>query len=140
MNLTEKCKAIAEDIYKDLGSGWDEVIYHKAFEVALRLQGISYESKRVTPVSYKGHNIGEGEIDLLVKDGEEWLIIELKATDKLIADNTSQLNKYMRTLNIKNGILINFPQPVSRAKLECELASGVEYIIASDTQEVTHDG
>lgn len=130
MNLVDKCIAIAEDIYIDLGSGWDEVIYHKAFEVALRLDNIRYESKRVTPVSYKGHTIGEGEIDLLIKDERESVIVELKATDKLIADNTSQLNKYMRTLGINNGILINFPQPSSRAKLECEVASGVEYIVA----------
>lgn len=140
MNLIGQCQSIARDIYNDLGSGWDEIIYHKAFEVALRLQGIKYESKRITPVSYKGHIIGEGEIDLLVKNETESLIIELKATDKLIADNASQLNKYMRTLGIPNGMLINFPQPSSRAKLECEISSGVEYIIATDTQEVIANG
>ena len=138
MNLLDKCKAIAEDIYNDLGSGWDEVIYHKAFEVGLRLQNIRYESMRITPVPYKGFNVGEGEIDLLVKDDTESLIIELKATDKLIADNTSQLNKYMRTLGISNGILINFPQPSSKAKLECETASGVEYIIPNIKEEIAN--
>ena len=35
----ERYKAIAKDIFNELGEGYDECIYHKAFEVGLRPSG-----------------------------------------------------------------------------------------------------
>ena len=51
-----------------MGEGYDECIYHKAFEVGLRLNKIDYESKSIVPVSYKGYNVGEQEIEFEVPD------------------------------------------------------------------------
>ena len=127
MKLIEKCQEIAKDIYNDLGSGWSEVVYHNAFEVALRLENITYESHKVTPIDYKGFNIGEGEVDILAKSGDEQLIIELKAAQHIVVNNIPQIKKYMTTLDIHEGLLINFPQE-GKSKIECETLDGVEFL------------
>ena len=36
MLVTDEIKIIAKDLYNELGEGYQECIYHKAFEVGLR--------------------------------------------------------------------------------------------------------
>lgn len=109
--MINKCKAMAKDIYNELGIGYDECIYHKAFEVGLRLLGINYETKCRVPVFYRGYTVGEQEIDLIIRLPENKLIIELKATpEKIIDDNKAQLHRYMKLLGVQQGLLINFLQ------------------------------
>jgi len=100
--------AIANDIYFSLGPGYNEVIYHRAFEVALRLSGIQYESEVITPIFYKGACIGHGRVDLKLNE----IIIELKAVNVLNNDAIIQTRNYMSQHNITTGIIINFGQTV----------------------------
>ena len=97
---------IAADIYSSLGQGYNEVIYHRAFEVALRLSGIPYESEVITPIFYKGHNVGHGRVDIKVPN----FIIELKAVNTLNNDAIIQTKNYMNHYNLSSGIIINFGQ------------------------------
>lgn len=113
--MIPKIKSIAKDIFNELGSGHQECIYQKAFEVALRLEGIAYESQKVVPIYYKKYNVGEGYTDLIINDGKGKIIIELKAVGSSLSNKEeTQLRKYMNVLNISKGILINFPQPDSK--------------------------
>jgi GxxExxY protein len=105
----DKFKTIAKDIYNELGEGYDECIYHKAFEVALRINQIDYESQSMIPVSYKGYNVGEQEIDLIIRTTNN-SIIELKATPELLEDDKAQLHRYIKLLKARNGLLVNFTQ------------------------------
>ena len=100
---------IATDIYTSLGPGYNEVIYHRAFEVALRLSGISYESEVVTPIFYKNFNVGHGRVDIKLPD----VIIELKAINTLNNDAIIQTKNYMNHYTIHSGIIINFGQSKS---------------------------
>ena len=111
----ERYKAIAKDIFNELGEGYDECIYHKAFEVGLRLNKIDYESKSIVPVSYKGYNVGEQEIDLIIRIPNNEMIIELKSIPEVLEDDKAQLHRYMKLLRAKRGLLINFTQ-CGRAK------------------------
>ena len=106
--LVSQLVAIANDIYVSLGPGYNEVIYHRAFEVALRLSGIQYESEVITPVFYKGACIGHGRVDLKLNE----IIIELKAVNVLNNDAIIQTRNYMSQHNITTGIIINFGQTV----------------------------
>ncbi len=113
--MIPKIKSIAKDIFNELGSGHQESVYQKAFEVALRLEGIAYESQKVVPIYYKKYNVGEGYTDLIINDGKGKIIIELKAVGSSLSNKEeTQLRKYMNVLNISKGILINFPQPDSK--------------------------
>jgi len=122
--LCEVLRALTQDIYDTLGSGFDEVVYQKAFEVGLRLRGIPYEAQRIVPVFYAGFYIGEGKPDLIVGDGVERVVIELKAVESVGHKERAQIENYLRVLGISLGLLINFPQPTkSKAARD-----GVEFI------------
>ena len=97
---------IANDIYNSLGPGYNEVVYHRAFEVAFRLSGIQYESEVITPIFYKGHSVGHGRVDLKIDN----FIIELKAINTLNNDAIIQIKNYMNHYSINTGIIINFGQ------------------------------
>jgi GxxExxY protein len=122
--LIELLKALTQDIYDKLGSGFDEVVYQKAFEVGLRLRGVPYEAQRIVPVFYEGFYIGEGKPDLIVSDGRIKVIIELKAVESVGHKEQAQIRNYLRVLDASSGVLINFPQPTkSKAARD-----GVEFI------------
>lgn len=106
--ILEKIIIIANDIFNLVGPGYNENIYHRAFEVALRISGINYQSEVVSPVFYKGYNIGYGKIDLIVNNN---LIIELKAIVNFNNDNVVQIKNYMNHYSINEGLIINFGQP-----------------------------
>jgi len=110
-NLVERCKGMAVDIYNELGSGFDEPVYQKAFEVCLRLAGLKYENLKIVPIYYQGFNIGEGKLDILVHDGDDKLVVELKAIGSVLSPKEeTQAKKYMELLELDTGLLINFPQ------------------------------
>ncbi len=108
MGIKDKCKEIAIDIFNDLGSGFEECVYQKAFVVALRLSNIWVEAERGVQVFYKDFYVGDSKVDLIV---DNKLVIEVKATASLGPKEEAQLNKYMRLININKGLLINFTQP-----------------------------
>jgi GxxExxY protein len=122
--ILEVLRALTQDIYDKLGSGFDEVVYQKAFEVGLRLRGIPYEAQRIVPVFYQGFYIGEGKPDLIVGNGTEKVVIELKAVESVGHKERTQIENYLRVLDIPFGLLINFPQPTkSKAARD-----GVEFL------------
>jgi GxxExxY protein len=96
---------IANEIYKELGSGHRECVYHRAFEIELRNSGIDYECEVVAPLFYKGQFVSHIRLDLVV--AKTW-IVELKATRALKDDDAAQLNRYMNITGIPLGALVNF--------------------------------
>ena len=111
--MIEKIKKLAREVFEALGSGYSEEVYEKALEVALRLEKIPYENQRVLPIFYKNFAVGMSKPDLIINDvkGKEKIILELKAsTGKIGKKEEVQLGKYLESLKMKKGILINFPQ------------------------------
>jgi GxxExxY protein len=108
----EKIKKIAKDVYQTLGSGFAEGVYDKAMQFGLRLAKIGYEGQKVVELKYKNHCVGEGYPDLVIHFGDENLVVELKAiSGELGASEEQQLRNYLKLLNVKRGLLINFQQP-----------------------------
>src|SRR5262245_65925544 len=81
--ILEVLRMLTQDIYDKLGSGFDEVVYQKAFEVGLRLRGIPYEAQRIVPVFYQGFYIGTGKPELIVGDGANKVVIEVNAVERV---------------------------------------------------------
>jgi len=111
--MIPKIKKLAKDVFKALGSGYEESVYEKAMEVALRLEKIPYENQRTLPIFYKNFAVGTSRPDLIINNtkGKEQIVIELKAVpSKLGKKEEIQLQKYLETLKMKQGIIINFPQ------------------------------
>jgi GxxExxY protein len=105
--LVHKIIEIANDIYTSIGPGYNEVIYHRAFEVGLRTNGLGYQSEVIVPIFYKGHSIGNGRIDLFV---ENKIILELKAVNNLNNDCIVQIRNYMKYYSTPEGLVFNFNQ------------------------------
>ena len=107
-----KLRKIAEDVYRSLGSGYQEVVYDKAMQVGLRIAKIKYESQKVLELQYKNHYVGEGYADIVAHLGKDKIIIELKAVGgQMGASEEQQLKNYMKLMKIKYGLLVNFQQP-----------------------------
>ena len=105
-------REIAEDVFEKLDDYHSEPTYRNAMEVGLRLRNIPYESERILEVKYQGFHVGTVRADLIVGEGDERVVVELKQlNDGVDHEHKSQLLRYMRFTGISHGILINFLQP-----------------------------
>jgi GxxExxY protein len=120
-SLIKTITALAHDVYKRLGSGFDEKVYENAMAVGLRLAKIPYQAQKVVELTYKEHYVGEGYPDLIVGTGRTRLILELKATSKLGDKEEQQLHNYLRILGLNQGLLINFQAPGQNTKGKTKL-------------------
>lgn len=103
----QRLEGMANTIYENLGPGYNECVYHRAFEVLLRKDGVPYETERIVPIVFEGHAIGNLRVDLIV-DNE--CIVELKALAKLNESAKTQTRNYMKLTGVTSALLVNFPQ------------------------------
>jgi len=56
--------------------------------------------------------VGEGYPDIVVRFGNTKIILELKAVGSTLgASEEQQIKNYMKIMDVKHGLLINFQQP-----------------------------
>ena len=94
----------AKEVYRVLGTGQSEAVYHKAMEVELRLNNINYSTKSPVSIPYKGHIVGYNEPDIIVNSTHETqkIVVELKATTYPPRETEkAQLERYIRNLGTK---------------------------------------
>ena len=105
-SLTYKIIGCAIEVYKQLGPGLLESVYEQALIQELKLNDIPVESQVEIKVNYKGINITDNlRLDLLVDDS---VIVELKSVEELKPIHHKQLLTYLRLMDKKVGLLINF--------------------------------
>ena len=104
-NLTSKVIGCAMEIHKILGNGFQELIYQRALEKEMALQGLAYAREFEMPIFYKEDQIGTRRVDFLV---EGVVSVELKALVKLEAVHLAQALNYLEAYNLEVGLLINF--------------------------------
>lgn len=101
----------AIEVHRELGPGFVEGVYEEALVVELRLRNVEFELQKPLPVSYKGHPVGEGKVDLLVGG---LLIVELKAVEKLLPVHKAQVISYLKARGSTLALLINFNERLLR--------------------------
>ncbi|MGI0011505.1 MAG: GxxExxY protein [Nitrosopumilaceae archaeon] len=106
--LIEEIKKFAIEIYRELGAGYEETIYEEAMAIELRNKKIPYEVERNTEVFYKGIKVGINRLDFIV-DGK--LVVELKAQNSITKSHEGQTRSYLKSMNLRNGLIVNFPYP-----------------------------
>ena len=115
----------SQNIFKQIGSGHNEKIYHKALKYELDCLGICCDVERHVNVIYtdskgKDHVLESERIDAYIFGTDYDIILELKAISGIISEKEiEQIKKYFRELKkekkkVKYGIIINFPQPSSK--------------------------
>ncbi len=118
--LSDAVIGAAIEVHRHLGPGYLEAVYDAALAIELRLRDIPFERQVAVPVLYKGYDLGEGRLDLLV--GKE-LLVELKAVENLAPIHRAQVLSYLKATGLHLGLLINFNVPV--------LKSGIRRIVRS---------
>lgn len=103
--LAHEAIGAAIEVHRHLGPGVLESVYEEALCIELALREIPFKRQHVVAVEYKGRQIGEGRLDLLVGDR---LIVELKAIDNLAPIHTAQALSYLKATGHKLCLLINF--------------------------------
>ena len=107
----------SNNIFRNLGLGFIEYIYHKALLVDLYKTNYIIETKKILPIYYNDVNIGYVEPDIIVENEKYYIIIELKAFDKNIGKKEElQINKYINHIQTEKliiGIIINFNQNIN---------------------------
>ena len=111
-DLEALASAVVDDalrMHRELGPGLLESVYESALCHELSLMGLKIERQKQVPVIYKGIIIREPFVlDILV---EGKVIIEVKAVEKELEIHKAQLLTYLRMMNLKLGLLMNFGRP-----------------------------
>lgn len=103
----------AIEVHKVLGPGHLEQHYENALCVELELRGIPFKRQQTVVLNYKGHEIGEGRIDLVVADE---LVVELKAVESISSIHLAQVMSYLRIRESRAGLILNFNVPAMNSK------------------------
>ena len=93
------------EVHKILGNGFQEVIYQRALDKEMSLQGLCFSREHKMPIFYKEEQIGTRRVDFLV---EGVISVELKALTKTEDVHLSQAINYLEAYNLEIGMLINF--------------------------------
>ncbi len=101
----------AIEVHKVLGPGFLESVYGEALSEELKLRGIPFKRQVGLGVQFKGKDLGEGRMDMLVKD---MLTVELKTVDSLAPIHKAQAISYLKATGLKLALRINFNAPVLR--------------------------
>lgn len=104
----------SNDIFNELGKGFNECIYHRALLYILCKTEYIIETKKIIPINYKKQNVGHVEADLILCNKDTMYIIELKAFDREISNKeliqVEKYKKHIATTKEIKWIIINFNQ------------------------------
>ena len=89
-----------------MGPGLLESVYEEALCFELEQRGLTVERQVQVPIKYKGNVLKtELRLDLIV---ENQVIVELKSVEEMKKVFSKQLLTYLRLMNKKVGLLVNF--------------------------------
>jgi GxxExxY protein len=103
--LTETIIGVFFEVYNELGHGFLESVYERAFDVALTAKGLNVRRQIQVPVWFREHKVGDFVADVLVNRS---VLLELKAARTLDSAHEAQLLNYLRATEIEVGLLFNF--------------------------------
>ena len=93
-------------VHTALGPGMLESAYEACLFFELTALDLRVERQKPLPLIYRGHRLDCGyRLDLLVEGS---IIIEVKAIERLERVHGAQVLSYLRQLNLRLGLLINF--------------------------------
>lgn len=104
-DLTRKIIGCAMEVHRQMGNGFQEVIYQRALAIEMQLQGLAYSREHEMQIHYKGNQIGTRRVDFFV---ENVIMVELKAVINLEDVHLAQAMNYVEAYDLEIGLLINF--------------------------------
>jgi GxxExxY protein len=109
MTENEIAKCVVHAAYLEhtrLGPGLLESVYEAVMAYELDKAGLHFTRQLPVPVVYETVSIDQGfRVDLLVEDK---VVVELKSVEKVAPVHKKQLLTYLRLMDKRLGLLINF--------------------------------
>jgi GxxExxY protein len=116
-NITQKIIGASMEVHRNLGNGFQEVIYQRALAIEMQFRGLSFSREHEMGIYYKNTQIGTRRVDFFV---EEKIMVELKAITALENVHLAQAINYLEAYKMDVVLLINFGRP----SLECRRLIG----------------
>ena len=99
------------EVYKEMGSGFLEVVYQECMEQELELRAIPYTPQPALTIAYKGQSLRQTyRPDFIYYDQ---IVLELKAVTQLAPEHRAQLHNYLKVTGFDSRLsdqLLPFPQ------------------------------
>lgn len=118
----EALRTICNRIYNELGPYYDEVTYQNAMEYELNKHEIWYRREMQVPIYYDKNVVAYGKVDFWI--GQD-MLVEFKAKKDASIVDRNQVKRYLKTLDVPFGFLINFNN--RRTKLEIDKIENPNY-------------
>jgi len=104
-SLITRAMDCAFAVHRELGPGFRELIYQRAYCLELESCGVRFECEKSIEVRYKAWSIPGQKVDLLL---EGLLVVEIKAVPELLEVHERQVRSYLKTMKTRAGLLVNF--------------------------------
>ena len=114
---------VAYHIHQKLGPGLFESVYHAVLVHELRKRGLRVEIEVSVPVIWESVQLEVGFKADIVVEGK--LILELKSLEKVEPVHKKQLLTYLRLMNCRLGLLLNFGSELIKDGI-ARVANGLE--------------
>ena len=112
-DLSYKIVGLLYDVHNHLGGGHKENYYQKAISILFKENGLEFKEQVKTPVLFKGEKLGNYFMDFLI---ENKIILEIKSGERFKIQDINQVFAYLKSANLKLGILANFTKGGVRFK------------------------
>lgn len=103
--LSFTINGILFEVHNEVGKFASEKQICDVIEQKLKERNIEYLREYVLPSIHEGEKPGRHRIDFLI---ENKIILEIKYRKYLLKDDYDQTRRYLATLNLALGILVNF--------------------------------
>lgn len=91
--------------FNNLGPGRREKVYQNAVKQEFIIKKIKFQEQLYNPIKYKNVKIGKQYFDFIIEDK---IILEIKVDRYFKKKYLEQILDYLKTANIKLGIIANF--------------------------------
>ncbi|HJQ27329.1 MAG TPA: GxxExxY protein [Blastocatellia bacterium] len=119
-HLAQLVIGAAIEVHRTLGPGFLESVYEEALCIELSLRGVPFTRQAGFNVNYRGQEVGQGRVDVLIAGK---LIVELIAVEALAPVHMAQTISYLKMTGCALGLLINFNVPI--------LKNGIRRVVLS---------
>jgi GxxExxY protein len=113
--LARRVIGAAIAVHRELGPGYPESVYQLALCQEFLAIGLSFVREKSFKVTYRGADVGRGQLDFLVEDR---LVVELKVVESLLPVHRAQVRAYLKALKLDLGLLLNFNTKALRQGIE----------------------
>ncbi|HEX2959686.1 MAG TPA: GxxExxY protein [Chitinispirillaceae bacterium] len=103
---TFKIRGAAFEVYREIGCGFLEAVYHECLALEFSSVGILFSEKKELQLSYKSTPLKQRYIPDFVCF--EQIIVEIKAVKQIASEHRAQVMNYLKATKLKLGLLINF--------------------------------